>query len=107
MGLGFYGRSFTMTDPNCMTAGCPFSDGAKGGACTGTEGVLSAYEIVKIIEADATVSFDPLAGIKIATLDRNQWVSWDDVETLKIKQDYANRRCLGGTMVWAIDLDDG
>lgn len=21
--------------------------------------------------------------------------------------DFANRRCLGGTLVWAIDLDDG
>ncbi|KAE8151870.1 glycoside hydrolase superfamily [Aspergillus avenaceus] len=31
----------------------------------------------------------------------------DDVETLKLKIDYANKRCLGGTMVWAVDLDDG
>ena len=42
LGLGFYGRSFTMKDPGCMKAGCEFSDGANGGACTGTPGVLSA-----------------------------------------------------------------
>ncbi|KAM5523864.1 chitinase [Fusarium oxysporum f. sp. phaseoli] len=24
-----------------------------------------------------------------------------------MKLDYANEHCLGGTMVWAIDLDDG
>jgi hypothetical protein len=34
-------------------------------------------------------------------------VSFDDAETLKTKLDYANLRCLKGTMIWAIDLDDG
>lgn len=96
MGLGFYGRSFTMKDPGCMEAGCPFTDGARGGQCTGTPGVLSASEIVQIIANGAKVTFDQAAAVKIVTWDSNQWVSWDDAETLKIKQDYANRRCLGG-----------
>ena len=96
-----------MKDPGCMHSGCEFSDGAKGGECTGTPGVLSAAEINKIIKAGATITFDPVAAVKIVTWDTDQWVSWDDAETLKIKVDYANQRCLGGTMVWAIDLDDG
>jgi chitinase len=29
------------------------------------------------------------------------------VETLAMKVRYANERCLGGVMAWAIDLDDG
>ncbi|KAK4096330.1 glycoside hydrolase family 18 protein [Parathielavia hyrcaniae] len=107
MGLGFYGRSFTMKDPGCLAAGCEFTDGARGGECTGTPGVLSAAEIVKIIEDGATVTSDQAAAVKIVTWDSDQWVSWDDAETLKVKQDFANQRCLGGTMVWAIDLDDG
>ncbi|KAH7117368.1 glycoside hydrolase superfamily, partial [Dactylonectria macrodidyma] len=107
LGLGFYGRSFTMKDPDCMTAGCEFTDGANGGECTGTEGVLSAAEINQIIEDGATVTLDEEAAVKIVTWDSNQWVSWDDAETLKTKVEYANKRCLGGTMVWAIDLDDG
>ncbi|GKT65310.1 chitinase [Colletotrichum tofieldiae] len=107
MGLGFYGRSFTMEDPGCMSAGCPFTSGADGGACTGTPGVLSAAEIHDIVDKGAKVTFDPAAAVKIATWNSNQWVSWDDAETLKLKIDYANQRCLGGTMVWAIDLDDG
>ncbi|KAK8042256.1 glycoside hydrolase superfamily [Apiospora rasikravindrae] len=108
MGLGFYGRSFTMKDPGCLHAGCEFSDGAHGGECTGTPGVLSAAEIVKIIDSGgATVTFDEAAAVKIVTWNGDQWVSWDDAETLKIKLDYANQRCLGGTMIWAIDLDDG
>lgn len=108
LGLGFYGRSFTMKDPSCLSAGCPFTDGAKGGECTGTPGVLSASEIENIIKNDnAKVTFDSVAAVKIATWDTNQWVSFDDTQTLKMKVDYANSHCLGGTMVWAIDLDDG
>jgi len=85
-----------MEDPGCMTAGCPFSDGAHGGECTGTPGVLSAAEINKIIEDGATVTFDPVAAVKIVTWGGDQWVSWDDAETLKLKIAYANQRCLGG-----------
>ena len=85
-----------MKDPSCMHAGCEFTDGANGGQCTGTPGVLSAAEINKIIKNGATVTFDQAAAVKIVTWDTDQWVSWDDQETLKIKQDYANQRCLGG-----------
>ncbi|EEP82318.1 conserved hypothetical protein [Uncinocarpus reesii 1704] len=107
MGLGFYGRSFTMKDPNCLDPGCEFSDGARGGECTGTPGVLSAAEIVEIIKNGANVRTDETAAVNIVTWDTNQWVSWDNAHTLKKKVEYANARCLGGTMVWAIDLDDG
>ena len=85
-----------MKSSSCLTAGCEFTEGAKGGECTGTPGVLSAAEIHKVIAAGATVTFDAAAGVKIVTWDGNQWASFDDAETLKIKQDYANQRCLGG-----------
>jgi chitinase len=96
MGLGFYGRSFTMKSPDCLDAGCEFTDGAKGGECTGTPGVLSAAEINKIIKNGANVKLDKKAAVKIVTWDSNQWVSWDDKETLLMKLDYAHQRCLGG-----------
>ncbi len=96
MGLGFYGRSFTMKSSSCMQAGCEFTDGARGGTCTGTPGVLSAAEINAIIAGGATVTTDQAAAVKIVTWDSNQWVSYDDAQTLKLKLDYANLRCLGG-----------
>jgi chitinase len=76
-----------MKDPNCMVAGCEFTEGAKGG---------SAAEINKIIDNGATVSHDLEAAAKIVTWGGDQWASFDDAETLKIKLDYANQRCLGG-----------
>ncbi|KAF5549992.1 killer toxin subunits alpha beta [Fusarium mexicanum] len=96
MGLGFYGRSFTMKSANCLDAGCEFSEGAKGGECTGTKGVLSASEINKVIKNGGKMKLDEEAAVQIVTWDSNQWVSWDDAKTLKMKLDYANEHCLGG-----------
>ena len=31
LGLGFYGRSFELSDPSCNTPGCPFSGPAPAG----------------------------------------------------------------------------
>ncbi|KAK4447096.1 chitinase [Podospora aff. communis PSN243] len=109
LGLGFYGRSFKMADPNCMQPGCPFvnATGAAPGRCTGTEGVLSAHEINEIIRNGGQQTLYAEDAVQVVTWGGDQWVSWDDALTLKMKQDYANRRCLGGTMVWAVDLDDG
>ncbi|KAI5279027.1 hypothetical protein KEM54_004394, partial [Ascosphaera aggregata] len=42
----------------------------------------------------------------MVTWGNNQWVSYDDSETFKLKLDYANKHCLGGTMVWATTQDD-
>ena len=35
LGIGFYGRSFTLANPSCNTAGCPMKGGGTPGPCTG------------------------------------------------------------------------
>lgn len=88
-----------MADPSCLSAGCPFvkGTGANAGECTGTPGVLSAAEINKIIKTKTvTTTKDTVAAVMIATWDSNQWVSYDNADTLKTKVDFANSRCLGG-----------
>ncbi|KAK0625190.1 glycoside hydrolase superfamily [Bombardia bombarda] len=107
LGIGFYGRSFTMSNPNCLEAGCPFSGGGAPGPCTQSSGILSAAEIRDIVASGvANVQLDPVAGVEIITWDSNQWVSYDDEVTLKLKVDFGNSFCLGGMLIWAVDLDD-
>ncbi|KAH6896525.1 glycoside hydrolase superfamily [Thelonectria olida] len=106
LGLGFYGRSFTLSDPDCTKPGCPFSGGAEAGECTDTSGVLSLQEIKEIIEDnDLDPVLDEDAAVKYITWNDDQWVSYDDTETFAMKLKYANSKCLAGTMVWALDLD--
>ena len=106
LGTGFYGRSFTLADPSCNHAGCAFSGGANPGPCSASAGTLMFSEIQDIIAAGAKVTKDEDAAVAIVTWDENQWVSYDDTDTLKKKVDYANSKCLGGLMVWAASTDD-
>lgn len=107
MGLGFYGRSFTLSNPSCSSPGCGFSAGGNAGTCTATVGILSYDEIVDIVASGATVTYDTAAAVEIATFGGNQWVSYDDSKSLAAEIKYANQHCLGGTMAWAVDLDKG
>lgn len=109
LGLGWYGRSFTLADPSCNTpnGACIFSEGGKPGECTNSAGTLTNAEINRIIaKGGTTTGFDRQAAVKWITWDSNQWVSYDDGETIQLKISHANSRCLSGKMIWAVDQDD-
>ncbi|OJJ36372.1 hypothetical protein ASPWEDRAFT_108842 [Aspergillus wentii DTO 134E9] len=106
LGIGFYGRSFTLSDPSCTKPGCPFSGGGANGTCTQTSGILSYKEIQEIITDSENVPvWEEEAGVMYLTWDENQWVSFDTNQTFKQKVDYANDHCLGGVMIWSNDQD--
>lgn len=80
LGLGFYGRSFTLADPSCTTPGCAFdtqhnsTGGAAAGECTDTSGILSDYEINRIIQGNSpVVEYDSAAAVNWMTWNINQW----------------------------------
>ncbi|CAG8960671.1 hypothetical protein HYFRA_00013439, partial [Hymenoscyphus fraxineus] len=108
MGLGFYGRSFTINDTSCTMAGCPFSAPGIAGPCTANSGTLSFSEIEAILDDEsrgAVKTYDSTAAVQIVVYDTNQWVSYDDWRSFETKMDWANSHCIGGTMVWAVSLD--
>jgi hypothetical protein len=106
-GLGWYGRSFTLQNPSCDHPGCIFSYGGKPGECTKSSGTLSNSEIQRVItEHNLTPTLDAEAAVKWISWDTNQWVSYDDGETIQMKMAEANKLCLGGVLIWAVDLDD-
>ncbi|KAL2785261.1 hypothetical protein BJX66DRAFT_329388 [Aspergillus keveii] len=106
-GLGWYGRSFTLKDPACNQPDCIFSYGGKPGECTNSSGTLSNSEIRRIItENNLTPTLDAEAAVKWISWDTDQWVSYDDGETIQMKIAEANKLCLGGVLIWAVDLDD-
>jgi chitinase len=133
LGLGFYGRSFKLTDPSCIRPGCHFSGPADEGPCTKSAGVLSFREIQEILKDDklrgehfydeeAAVNYmtwgqdncecfrSPLRpfGAHMAQLTKScrLGVSYDDRRTFQQKIEFANKRGLHGLFIWAIDQDD-
>ncbi|KAM5450834.1 putative chitinase [Microsporum canis] len=101
LGLGWYGRSYTLEDVSCSRPGCRFAQGGTPGRCTASPGILSNAEIMEIIdEHNLTPIYDKEAGVNWITWDKTQWVSYDNEITFAQKINYANSLCLGGTMIW-------
>ncbi|KAI4285352.1 MAG: hypothetical protein L6R38_000708 [Xanthoria sp. 2 TBL-2021] len=106
LGLGFYGRSFQLSDPSCYKPGCNFKGGASPGACTKNSGTLSYKEITQIIDQKKIKPYyDEENAVKYIVWDQDQWVSYDDEETFKQKIEFGNELGLGGLLIWAIDQD--
>ncbi|KAH6608262.1 chitinase (class v) [Trichoderma cornu-damae] len=106
MGMSFYSRSFTLTDPGCSKLGCRVSSGGNAGKCSDTVGVLLHPEIQDIVaEKKLTPVLDRDGAVKTISWG-NQWVSFDDVATWRLKGNIARGQCIEGFMVWAMSQDD-
>ncbi|WQF83340.1 Putative glycoside hydrolase family 18, catalytic domain, glycosyl hydrolase family 18 (GH18) active [Colletotrichum destructivum] len=108
MGFGFYGRSFTMSDTNCIQPDgiCQFSTGSSPGSCSDTAGVLTYYEIASRNNSlDTATFYDAENTVKYNVFEGTQWVSYDDAQSFRDKLDRLAERCLSGLMIWAIDQD--
>ncbi|KAL4773042.1 hypothetical protein BDW60DRAFT_206795 [Aspergillus nidulans var. acristatus] len=106
MGMAYYGRSFTLADPGCTEPGCTYRSGGNAGECSETVGFLLNSEIQDTINSlGLTPTLYEEDAVKAVAFG-DQWVSYDDEETFRIRGDYARSQCMGGVMVWAISHDD-
>ncbi len=107
LGLAYYGRGFTLADNSCNYMGCSFSGPSKPAPCTNFEGVMSHREIKQLIkDKGLTPTLVAEAQVKQVTWD-DQWIGYDDDDTIAAKIRMANSLCMGGTMIWSIDFDSG
>ncbi|KAJ3544190.1 hypothetical protein NM208_g3186 [Fusarium decemcellulare] len=92
MGLAFYARTFSASS----TSSEP---------CTNAVGVMSNPEIMRKLGGKiGSGELDKTAAIKTLKFG-STWLTYDDVDTWKLKLDFARSQCLGGAMVWAISQD--
>ncbi|GKZ76116.1 hypothetical protein AnigIFM56816_005091 [Aspergillus niger] len=105
MGVAFYSRAFTVEDTKCMDPGCRFVSGSDPGECSRQTGILMNSELDDIrANKSLTPSLDKEAAVQILKWG-NQWASYDDKTTFKLRIDFAKKTCLGGIMVWAVSHD--
>ncbi|KLO78838.1 Uncharacterized protein LW93_4159 [Fusarium fujikuroi] len=105
MGLAFYARTFTASSTGCMSPGCLFDAGGPAEPCTDAVGVMSNPEIMRKLGGKiGSGDLDKTAAIKTLKFG-STWLTYDDVDTWKLKLDFARSQCLGGAMVWAISQD--
>ncbi|XP_054155860.1 probable chitinase 10 [Oppia nitens] len=109
MGMGTYGRTFTLANPANHGLGAPaVGKGGKPGKYTEEEGMLGYNEICESFQTNPDkwhIFRDDIQKIVYA-VNANQWVGYDDDQSLGEKLQFLKQRKLSGAMVWSIDTDD-
>lgn len=107
MGLAYYSRGYTVADPNCNTVGCQWKGPSRPGQCTNFGGVHSLQEIQRLIPQlgvqPKLLAADMMKELKFG----DQWIGYDDMETIAMKRQWASSHCFGGTMIWSVDMFSG
>lgn len=108
LGLAYYARGYILADQNCNGVGCAWSGTSRTGLCTNFDGVMSLQEIENEIIAQLGVKPTLLEQDMMMELKwGNQWLGYDNMETIAMKKQWANQHCFGGTTIWSVDFSSG
>ncbi|RZC35409.1 chitinase, partial [Asbolus verrucosus] len=106
LGMGTYGRTFTLSNQNNNKLGAPVTGGGNGGKYTSESGMIGYNEIVELQNGGGwTVVWDDEQKVPYM-YKGNQWIGYDNPRSIAIKVEYAKSLNLGGTMIWSIETDD-
>ncbi|CAN7975083.1 unnamed protein product, partial [Ixodes persulcatus] len=106
LGLPLYGRTFTLDDPESSGYLAPANQPGHAGNYTKVAGFLGYNEICMLRRSGGwKESRDPDVGAPVIVKE-DQWIGYDDAESLKKKVAFALSKGLAGAMVWSIETDD-
>ncbi|KAL8597655.1 hypothetical protein ACOMHN_031590 [Nucella lapillus] len=105
VGMGLYGRSFTLDSASNYKVGAPASKGGQAGQFTREAGFIAYYEVCDMIKAGGQVKEIPEQKVPFVH-QGTQWVGYDSPDSLRMKVRYVKQNGFGGVMVWALPLDD-
>ncbi|XP_055533865.1 acidic mammalian chitinase-like [Wyeomyia smithii] len=105
LGIPFYGRTFTLQNPDNYWLRDTATGPGRPGSFTGVAGALSYFEICPFVTRiwDRHWEDNQKAAFGV---NGDQWVGYDDVESVLIKCSYVDEHGLAGIMVWTMDRDD-
>ncbi|GKT50966.1 mutanase Pc12g07500 [Colletotrichum spaethianum] len=105
LGIGFFGRTYALSDKSCTGLGCSASGFGVAGKCSGQPGFMS-YDEIQSELAIGSGRFDDKTGTNYLSYGDAQWISYEDRNSIIEKVKYAKSKGLLGVAAWAIDLDD-
>ncbi|XP_049812389.1 chitinase-3-like protein 1 isoform X1 [Schistocerca nitens] len=106
LGMGTYGRTFTLASTANTGVGAPATGPGTSGPYTMESGMMGYNEICEKIKAGGwTVTWDDEQKVPYA-VSGNQWVGYDNEESIKLKSQYVLDMGLGGGMIWSLETDD-
>ncbi|CAK9808295.1 CHIT1 [Anthophora plagiata] len=106
LGIPAYGRSFTLANAGNNGLGAPAKGPGNAGPYTREAGNLGYNEICSDIRQGGwTVVRDSQQRVPYA-FKGNQWVGYDDAQSVREKVNFAKSLDLGGIMMWSLETDD-
>ncbi|XP_071101187.1 chitinase-3-like protein 2 [Haliotis cracherodii] len=106
LGLATYGMSYTLMNPSNTWIGANATGGGKGGRITKEPGILAYYEICENIRFNSWTKEWIEEQNSPYAFGGDQWVGYDDVNSIGIKANYINSQNLGGAFIWSVEMDD-
>ncbi|XP_043277380.1 acidic mammalian chitinase-like [Venturia canescens] len=106
LGVPSYGQTFTLSDVNRNGVGAPTKGPGEPGPYTGNAGTLGYNEICTKIEKAGWIRHFDEERIGPYLYSGDQWIGYDDPQSVGEKAAYVNRLDLGGVLIWSIDTDD-
>ncbi|KAL1512587.1 hypothetical protein ABEB36_002156 [Hypothenemus hampei] len=103
-GIATYARTFTLVDSTKSGLYEKISGAGIPGPYTRIAGVLGYNEICELYP-NRTDIFDDVQMVPHVVIG-NQWIGYDNEQSIGIKVDYALNKSLGGFMLWSFDTDD-
>ncbi|XP_073984929.1 acidic mammalian chitinase-like [Rhodnius prolixus] len=101
LGIPTYGRNYKLDNVDKHDIGAP----SKGNQ--GSKEFTSYYDICKTTkEQNWTVVHVNESSIMPYTFKGEDWIGFDDEESVQAKGEYARKHNLGGIMFWTLDYDD-
>lgn len=108
MGMGLYGRGFTLAKAENNGLYAPTTGGIPQGPYTRQAGIWGYNEICEKYTTEMDqwkIVMDSHLKAPYAYNGRN-WIGYEDVESIYYKAEYALKMDLGGAMVWSMETDD-
>ncbi|XP_033733481.1 probable chitinase 10 [Pecten maximus] len=103
IGLSFYGRGFTLKDPKDNGFGAKTKGPNRPGPFTRESGYVAYYEVCMLLSRGGQAYRE--AG-EPYYVNGNQWIGYDDEESIANKVAWLISEGFGGAMMWALPLDD-
>ncbi|KAF6212525.1 hypothetical protein GE061_013048 [Apolygus lucorum] len=105
VGIPFFGRSYTLQDSRRWTPGSPVKSPGAEARYTQQPGFMAYYEVCARLKTKTWSKHREASG-SAYMVNGDQWVGFEDTQSIQMKMDYLARERLGGVMVWSLDLDD-
>uniref|UniRef100_A0A671UYP1 chitinase n=1 Tax=Sparus aurata TaxID=8175 RepID=A0A671UYP1_SPAAU len=93
LGLATYGRAFTLSSASSNV----------GASASGAYNLMTCTTCLYL--EDVTIQLIPDQKVPYATTE-NQWVGFDNKDSLDVKVSYLKTNNFGGASVWSMDVDD-